>query len=60
MVGVFARGRIAWVAAIVLGLVLLIIGLAMNLQWLWIVGVALAVFGAVFLIISLVTKGQSD
>lgn len=60
MVGVFARGRIAWVAAIVLGLVLLIIGLAMNLQWLWIVGVAFAVFGAVFLIISLVTKGQSD
>lgn len=60
MVGVFARGRIAWVAAIVLGLVLLIIGLAMNLQWLWIVGIAFAVFGAVFLIISLVTKGQSD
>lgn len=60
MVGVFARGRIAWVAAIVLGLVLLIIGLAMTLQWLWIVGVAFAVFGAIFLIISLVTKGQSD
>jgi hypothetical protein len=60
MVGLFARGRIAWVVAIVFGVILLIVGLAMNLQWLWMVGIAFAVVGAIFLIISLVTKGRSD
>jgi len=61
MAGVFARGRAAWIAAMVLGIVLAIIGLATGMNtWLIVVGVAFFLFGAVMLVLSLATKGQSD
>ncbi len=55
-----ARGRIAWILALVFGLVLLVIGLAVQQTFLAIVGGAFALFGLIFLILSLATGGRSD
>jgi hypothetical protein len=60
MVGIFARGRIAWILGLVLGVVLLIVGLVMGETWAIITGSGFGLFGLIFLIISLVTRGQSD
>lgn len=60
MVGFFARGRIAWYLAIALGLILLIWGIVAAITWLWVVGIIFILFGGIFLILSYVTKGQTD
>ncbi len=61
MAGIFARGRSAWVAAMILGVVVLVIGLATgSYTWLVVVGAAVFLFGAVMMILSMMTKGQSD
>ena len=58
----FARGRIAWICAMVLGVILVVVGAVLNPQNMFLIGTGAAffVFGLIFLIISLVTKGQSD
>lgn len=60
MLGVLVRGRAAWIAAIVLGAVLLVIGLAVDQAFFVVAGAGFLVFGTVFLILSLVTRGRSD
>ena len=70
-VGIIARGRIAWILAIVFGAIVGITGAALGAAkgwsgmhpspaWLVGVGSAFAVVGLIFLIASYVTKGQSD
>jgi len=71
MPGVIIRGRAAWVAGLVFGLILVIIGVVIGSVkgWAWSsglggwlvgVGAAFAVFGGIFLIMSIATKGQTD
>ncbi|MFC8303161.1 hypothetical protein ACFUCV_05685 [Specibacter sp. NPDC057265] len=60
MVGVFARGRITWMLGIALGVVLLVVGIFLPSTWLIVAGAVIAVFCAVFLILSYVTHGQTD
>lgn len=60
MVGIMARGRIAWILAAVLGAVLLIIGIALSNSFLIIAGIVILAFGVIFLIASIATKGRSD
>lgn len=60
MVGIIFRGRPAWIAASIFGLILLIIGLVINVSFLTFVGGAFLVLGLIFLIISFATHGQSD
>ena len=70
-VGIFAKGRIAWILAIIFGVAMSVTGGALGATkswswnhsmpgWLVGVGAAFAVLGAVFLIASYATKGQSD
>lgn len=56
----FARGRLAWIAALVLGIVLIVIGALIPNTFLIIAGAAFAAFGLLFLILSLVTGGATD
>jgi 4-hydroxybenzoate polyprenyltransferase len=60
MFGLITRGRITWIIAVVLGAILLIIGIAANIPLLIWVGAIVLVIGAIFLILSVVTKGQTD
>jgi hypothetical protein len=66
MPGIIARGRIAWILALVFGVVLIVAGAigAANKEgwggWLLGIGAAFALFGLIFLILSFVTKGQTD
>jgi hypothetical protein len=60
MPGFIARGRIAWILAIILGAVLLIVGIVSNNTFLIIVGALFLVFGLIFLIMSLATRGRTD
>jgi hypothetical protein len=60
MVSLFARGRIAWIAAIVLGVILIIIGAAAPSTFALVAGILFALVGGVFLVLSLVTKGATD
>lgn len=56
-----ARGRVAWICGIVFGIILAVVGGLMGPNTFIIVtGAAFFLFGLVMLIISLVTKGQSD
>jgi membrane-bound ClpP family serine protease len=59
-VGIFARGRIAWILALILGVILIVVGAFTAMWWLLVVGVLFFLFGLVFLILSFVTHGQSD
>jgi hypothetical protein len=60
MPGIFARGRIAWILAMILGFVLIVVG-AVTANWaLLIGGIVILLFGLVFLILSYVTKGRTD
>ena len=70
-VNVFARGRIAWILAIVFGVITGITGAGIGATkgwswnhavagWLVGVGAAFAVVGVIFLILSYVTRGQTD
>jgi hypothetical protein len=55
-----ATGRPAWILSLILGAVLAVIG-AVNANTVLIVaGVAFALIGTVFLILSLVTGGATD
>lgn len=60
MVWLFARGRIAWIVAIILGVVMTVIGLINNAPFLVTVGVGMGVFGIAFLVVSVVTRGRID
>lgn len=60
MVGLIARGRIAWILAAVLGAILLIIGIALGGTVLIVAGIVFLVFGVVFLVMSIATKGKTD
>ncbi len=60
MVSLFSRGRIAWILAIVVGIIVLIIGIATNTVFLIIVGIALIILGGIFLALSYGTRGQTD
>lgn len=61
MIGLIFRGRPAWIASMIFGLILIIVGVAVSTySWLSIVGGVFFVFGLVMLIISLATKGVSD
>jgi drug/metabolite transporter superfamily protein YnfA len=60
MVSLFARGRIAWILSIVLGVILIIIGAAAPSTFALVAGIVFALFGGVFLVLSLVTKGATD
>lgn len=70
-VSVITRGRIAWILAIIFGVALSGVGGAIGgtkgwswnghtAGWLVGTGAAFAVLGAIFLIASYVTRGQSD
>lgn len=57
----FARGRIAWILAMVLGIVLFIVGAVQGFQGFFVIaGVGFFLFGTVMLVISLATRGASD
>jgi membrane protein implicated in regulation of membrane protease activity len=60
MIGFFARGRIAWILALIVGVGLIIAGALVPNTFLLIVGVAAAAFGLIFLILSLVSGGATD
>ena len=56
----FAKGRLAWIAALVFGIVMIVVG-ALTPNTFFIVGGALfAAFGLLFLILSLVSGGATD
>ena len=59
---IFASGRIAWILAIVLGIILFVIGVASTPKstFFMVAGAAAFLFGVIFLIISFVTKGKAD
>ena len=60
MPSVVISGRPAWIAGIVLGVILLVIGIVASQTVLLIGGVGFMVLGLLFLILSFVTGGQSD
>jgi lipopolysaccharide export LptBFGC system permease protein LptF len=53
-------GRIAWVAAIVVGAILAVVGGVTHQSVTIVAGVGFAVIGLVFLIASILTKGKTD
>ena len=55
-----AKARAAWIAGIILGVVLLVIGIAASITILDIVGVIVVLVSALFLYVSYQTKGVSD
>jgi hypothetical protein len=56
-----ATGRPAWIVGMVVGIVLLVIGLATGPRvWLCAVGGGIFLFGAVMMILSMATKGRTD
>jgi hypothetical protein len=60
MPSIIVTGRPAWICGIVLGIILLIVGIVIHQTILTIAGVVFIVLSAFFLIMSLVTGGQSD
>jgi len=60
MPGIIVRGRGAWIASLVFGVVLLVVGIVIGQVFLMVAGGAFALFGLVFLILSLVTGGATD
>ncbi len=60
MPSIFARGRIAWILAMILGAVLIIVGAVTAKVGLLVLGIVVFLFGLLFLILSYRTKGQSD
>jgi len=60
MPSIVITGRPAWIAGIVLGVILLVIGIVASQTVLIIGGVGFIVLGLLFLILSFVTGGQSD
>ena len=60
MPGIVARGRTAWILAVIVGVILLIIGIVSNTTFLTIVGAGFLILGGIFLILSLATGGRTD
>ena len=60
MASIIVRGRGAWIAAIGFGILLIIVGLATSQIGIVVGGSAFSLFGIVFLILSLVTRGATD
>jgi drug/metabolite transporter superfamily protein YnfA len=60
MLGIIVRGRAAWIASLVFGIALLVVGIVIGQVFLMVAGGAFALFGLVFLILSLVTGGATD
>lgn len=62
MAGIFASGRIAWILGMVLGVVLIIVGAVLSPPNIGLIvgGAVCFLLGLLFLILSYVTKGQSD
>jgi hypothetical protein len=60
MPGIIARGRIAWILAIVLGVALIVVGAVTTSYWAIGTGSGFALFGVIFLILSFVTRGRTD
>jgi hypothetical protein len=60
MIGFFARGRIAWICSMVFGAILLVVGLVTKMGLVTGGGGAFLGLGLLFLILSLVTHGQTD
>jgi len=60
MPSIMIRGRGAWIASIVLGVILLIVGIVMSQTVIAIAGGAFLAFGVIFLILSFVTGGATD
>ena len=60
-IGFMTRGRPAWIAAIVLGIIVAAVGgMTGPTTYLIVTGAAFFVFGLVMLIISLATRGRTD
>ena len=59
---IVVRGRLAWICAMILGAILIIVGAVMNPAQVFLIvgGVAFFVFGLVFLILSFATRGATD
>jgi membrane-bound ClpP family serine protease len=55
-----ARGRIAWILAMILGVILFIVGATTHQTFFLVAGILFFVFGLIFLILSLATKGRTD
>lgn len=59
-ISVLIRGRPAWIAGLVLGVILLVVGVVLEITGLIIAGAGLGLFALVFLILSFVTGGATD
>ena len=60
MVGIMARGRIAWILAMVFGAIGLVLGIVLRQTGVAIGGGGFLALGLLFLILSFVTGGQTD
>jgi 4-hydroxybenzoate polyprenyltransferase len=60
MPSIVISGRPAWIAGIVLGVILLVVGLVINQTIVAIAGGVFLGLSLIFLILSFVTGGQSD
>jgi hypothetical protein len=61
MIGIIARGRTAWILAMVFGVVLLVVGGVKSTGvMLYAAGIGFLAFGLVLLILSFISKGQTD
>jgi hypothetical protein len=59
-VGAIVRGRAAWFCGIALGIILLVVGLAMNQVIIAIAGGVFLGLSIIFLILSYATRGLTD
>ena len=57
---IMISGRPAWIAGIVLGVILLVVGIVISQTIVAIAGGVFLGFSIIFLILSFVTRGQSD
>jgi hypothetical protein len=57
---IMISGRPAWIAGIVLGAILLVVGIVISQTIVAIAGGVFLGFSIIFLILSFVTRGQSD
>ena len=57
---IMISGRPAWIAGIVLGVILLVVGIVISQTIVAIAGGVFLGFSIIFLILSFVTRGQTD
>jgi hypothetical protein len=60
MPAIMISGRPAWIASMVLGVILLVVGIVISQVVVAIAGGVFLGFGLIFLILSFVTRGQTD